>query len=113
MRTAWLLRDGQVLASLDVADHPMDRMRGLIGRSGFEGAILLPHTRAVHTMFMRFPLDVAFVRRDLTVGAIVTMPRWRLGVPRRGCRSVLEASAGAFERWGLRVGDRLEIRDAG
>jgi len=31
-------------------------------------------------------------------------------VPRRGCRTVIEAEAGAFERWGLRTGDALELR---
>jgi uncharacterized membrane protein (UPF0127 family) len=35
---------------------------------------------------------------------------WRMSVPRRRGRSVIEAQAGAFERWGLRVGDHLELR---
>jgi hypothetical protein len=113
MRTAWLLREGQVLAALDVADHPMDRMRGLLGRATYDGAMLLPQTRAVHTLFMHFAIDVAYLRPDLSVRAVATMPRWRVGLPRPGCRCVLEASAGSFERWGLRVGDRLEMRDAG
>jgi uncharacterized membrane protein (UPF0127 family) len=30
--------------------------------------------------------------------------------PRRGCRAVIEAEAGAFERWRLQVGDRLEVK---
>jgi uncharacterized membrane protein (UPF0127 family) len=100
-----------VLASAEVADQPVDRMKGLLGRRSYDGAMLLPRTRAVHTMFMQFPVDVAYVSRDLTVVAISTMPRWRVGMPRRRCQCVVEASAGSFERWGLRVGDRLEIRD--
>ena len=113
MRPAWLLRDGEVLAAVDVAERPLERMRGLLGRRSYEGAMLLPRTRAVHTVFMRFPLDVAYVTGDLTVLATARMARWRVGLPRRGCSSVVEASAGSFERWGLRVGDRLEIRDVG
>ena len=113
MRPAWLLRGGKVLAAVDVADRPLERMRGLLGRRSYDGAMLLPRTRAVHTICMRFPVDVAWVSDDLTVMATARMARWRVGLPRRGCYGVLEASAGSFERWGLGVGDRLEIRDVG
>ena len=41
---------------------------------------------------------------------VTTLPPWRMSLPRRRGRSVVEAQAGAFERWGLRVGDRLELR---
>jgi uncharacterized membrane protein (UPF0127 family) len=37
------------------------------------------------------------------------MDRHRIGRPRAGARSVLEAEAGAFGRWGLQVGDHLEL----
>ncbi|HEY3940864.1 MAG TPA: DUF192 domain-containing protein [Acidimicrobiales bacterium] len=112
MRSGWLLRDGQVLASVDIADSPVERMRGLLGRSSYEGAMLLPATRSVHTLMMRFPLDVAHMTADLKVLSTSRMGRWRIGLPRPGCRCVLEASSGAFERWALEVGDQLEIRDA-
>ena len=108
---AWLLRDGAVLASLEVADDVRTRSRGLMGREAFDGAILLKPAMQVHTLGMRFPIDVAYLDRDLRVVAIVTgmRPR-RLGRPRFGARSVVEAEAGAFERWGLRVGDELEVQ---
>jgi uncharacterized membrane protein (UPF0127 family) len=111
MRAAWLLRDGEVLASVDVADCQSERVRGLAGRPGFDRALFLPGVRAVHTAFVRFPLDVAFVSVDLTVVATTRMAPWRVRLPRRGCHAVVQASAGSFERWGLHVGDRLQIRD--
>ena len=46
---------------------------------------------------------------ELTVRSMVQMGRYRLGRPRLGARAVLEAEAGAFDRWSLRVGDRLEV----
>ena len=107
---AWLCREGDVLAALEVAESLRARTRGLLGRDGIDGAILLRPARSVHTLGMRFPIDVAFLDRDLTVVATVTMARNRLGLPRWRARSVLEAEAGAFERWGLRVGDRLEVK---
>ena len=106
---AWLLRDGDVLASLERADTARARARGLLGRDGVEGALLLSPASAVHTIGMRFPIDVAYCDRDLTVLDVVTMPRWRIGRPRPAARAVIEAEAGAFERWQLRPGDRLEV----
>ena len=107
---SWLLRDGEVLAALEVADTRSARRRGLLGRDGFEGALLLRPARAVHTVGMRFPLDVAYCDDDLRVLETVCMKQRRFGAPRWRARAVLEAQAGAFERWGLRPGDHLEIK---
>jgi uncharacterized membrane protein (UPF0127 family) len=107
---SWLLRDGDVLATAEVADGLARRSKGLLGRSGYEGAMMLPRTRSVHTMGMRFPIDVAFCDQELVVVGVTRLRPWRVSVPRRGGRSVIEAEAGAFERWGLKVGDKLELR---
>jgi hypothetical protein len=60
---------------------------------------------------MRFSLDVAFLSAELVVVRIVRLPPWRLALPRRGARSVLQTEAGALERWGVRVADQLDIRE--
>ena len=107
---AWLLRDGEVLASLEVADSRRARSRGLLGRSGVEGALLLRPCRSVHSLGMRFSIDVAFCDDDLQVLRVVTLPRHRLTRPVWRSRVVIEAEAGAFARWGLRPGDVLEVK---
>lgn len=107
---AWLLRDGEVLASLEVASGHRDRRRGLLGRDGFEGALLLERTRSVHTFGMRFAVDVAFCDAELEVLRTVRLAPHRLALPVRRARRVLEAEAGAFAHWGLCAGDRLEVR---
>jgi hypothetical protein len=38
------------------------------------------------------------------------MRRYRVGSPVRRARLTVEATAGSFERWGLKVGDPVEIR---
>jgi uncharacterized membrane protein (UPF0127 family) len=90
---------------LEVADTRRARRRGLLGRDGIDGALLLTPARAVHTIGMRFDLDVAYLDGDRRVLEVQTMRRNRLGRPRWRARSVLEAEAGAFARWGLGVGD--------
>lgn len=106
----WLLRDGEVLAALEVATSFGDRFVGLLGRDGIDGAMLLKPARSVHSLGMRFAIDVAFCDRDLRVLDTLTLPRQRLTRPRLRARSVIEAEAGAFERWRLRPGDQLEIQ---
>ena len=107
--SCWLLRDGEVLAAAELARTAPARWRGLLGRRGIDGAIVLPHTRSVHTLAMRFAIDVAFLDRRGMVVDTCTMAPWRIGRPRR-CASVLEAEAGAFERWRLRPGDLVELQ---
>lgn len=108
---AWLVREGQVLASVEVAESLRGRFVGLLGRDGLEGALLLRPAWSVHTLGMRFPIDVAFLDRDLRVLRTTTMRPWRLGRPMLSSRAVLEAEAGAFASWNLAVGDALELRD--
>ena len=107
---AWLLRDGEVLASLEIAESRRDRRRGLLGRDGIDGAILLRPARSVHTVGMRFPIDVAFCDTDLRVVRVVRMPRHRVSRLVWRSRAVIEAEAGAFDRWKLRPGDELEVK---
>ncbi|HVF73781.1 MAG TPA: DUF192 domain-containing protein [Acidimicrobiales bacterium] len=106
----WLLREGEVLAALEVADARSSRRRGLLGRDSFEGALLLRPARSVHTVGMRFAIDVAYCDGDLRVLETVCMAPWRVGKPRLKARSVIEAEAGAFDRWGLHAGDALEMK---
>jgi uncharacterized membrane protein (UPF0127 family) len=107
----WLVRDdGEVLATLEIAASGHSRARGLLGRDGIEGALLLRPAKSVHTFGMRFPIDVAFVDKDLIVLRTVTMRRWRLGLPMLKAHGVIEAEAGAFGHWNLKVGDQLEIK---
>jgi hypothetical protein len=108
---AWLLRDGQVLASLDVASGFWARSRGLVGQRNCDGAMLLRHTKGVHSVGMRFAMDVAFLDRDLVVIAVRRLRRYSIAWPRWRARNVLEAEAGAFERWELKPGDQLEIKE--
>ena len=106
----WLLRDGDVLATAEVMEGWAGRAKGLLGRDAYEGAMVLPHTRSVHTVGMRFAIDVAFCDRNLLVLGVARVAPLRLTLPRWRCRTVIEAEAGAFGRWGLRTGDRLELR---
>ncbi len=103
--------DGRVACSrCVVARRPWTRMRGLLGRSGLEEGegMLFPRTGSVHTMFMRFPIDVVFLDRDLRVLSVrEAVPAWR-AVKERGAKATLELAAGEAARAGIAPGDQLE-----
>jgi uncharacterized protein len=98
------------MASAEVAEGHTAKRRGLLGRDGIEGAFVIEQCRWIHTLGMRFPIDVAFVDDEGTIIKTTRVRRHRLGAPVRGARSVIEAEAGAFARWGLHVGDVVELR---
>jgi uncharacterized membrane protein (UPF0127 family) len=110
MGTAWLVCDGRVLASVEIASTRADRRRGLLGRDGLDGALLIERARWVHTIGMRFSVDVAYLDASGNVLKTVRMGRHRVGMPVFKARSVVEAEAGAFARWGLHVGDQIDVR---
>jgi uncharacterized membrane protein (UPF0127 family) len=106
---AWLMRDGAVLAALEVSDTRADRVRGLVGRSAPQGALLLRRPLLLHTMTNGFGVDVAFCDQDLRVLNTVLLRRARVAAPWRRGRRVLIGPEGAFERWHLLAGDQLEV----
>jgi uncharacterized protein len=95
----------------EVADNPLLRLRGLLGRKGLAGGegLLLKPAPAIHTCFMRFPIDAVFLDGELrVVGVSEAVRPWRLARA-KGARSVIELAAGESRRLGLSVGDRLSL----
>lgn len=102
--------DGAVVCERCVLAHSAARrMKGLLGRRELpagEGIHLRPAS-SVHMFFMRFPIDVVFLDRDLRVVDVRSGLRpWRVAA-KRGAKSALELAAGEAERRGIRIGDRL------
>lgn len=107
----WLVSGGHVLASAERASDRRSRARGLLGRDRIEGALVLEPCRSVHTIGMRFAIDVAYLDEQGYVLKIAHMRRHRIGLPVKNAKCVVEAQAGAFERWGLLVGQQVELRE--
>ncbi|WP_089099092.1 DUF192 domain-containing protein [Streptomyces hyaluromycini] len=94
---------------LEIAASYRARTRGLLGRDGLDGAILLSPANGIHTFRMRMGIDVAYLDRRLKVIAVRTMRPGRLGLPRLRSRHVLEAEAGAMAGWGVEAGARVSV----
>src|SRR5437764_194554 len=68
-----LTRGGVVCERALVADKPLRRMRGLMGRRELlagDGLVLKP-APSIHTGFMRFPIDAIFLDRGFRVVKLV------------------------------------------
>jgi uncharacterized protein len=93
-----------------LATTPLARMRGLLGRSDLpsgEGVLLRP-AASVHTFFMRFPIDVAFLDKELRVVRVASnVAPWRTVADRRA-KVILELPSGEAERRGLGPGAQLQ-----
>ena len=114
-RTPLLALDGSaVCPSCEVADSFGRRLRGLMFRAELlPGAgLLIRPSGSVHTCFMRFPIDVVFLDRDLRVVRVAAAVRpWRLALARRA-RAVLELPAGEAARRGLEPGVQLALDES-
>jgi uncharacterized protein len=101
-----------VASVVELAVTRADRRRGLLGRDSLDlsaGMMLAPCV-AVHTAFMRFPIDVMFVDRDGVVRKIVRdLKPWRIATSPRAYAAV-ELAAG-IER-DVVPGDRLFLSGA-
>jgi uncharacterized membrane protein (UPF0127 family) len=96
-----------------VADNSLERMKGLLGRGGLEAdeGLLLRPASSVHTWFMRFPIDIVFLDRELVVlDTRAAVGPWKMARA-RGAKSVLELPAGACERADIRAGLALALAD--
>ena len=92
--------------SFEVASTLPARLRGLIGRKGFTGVLMLMPCNDIHTFGMRRPIDVAFVAAD---GVVIDS--FRNVVPhRRLCNRDATATLERFssgERW-FSPGDKVQ-----
>ena len=88
------------------------RRRGLLGRDGIDGALVLRPCRQVHTIGMRFAIDVAFCARDGRVLRVTSMRPGRVSRIVWRARFAVEAAAGSFEQWGVRRGSTVIVRES-
>jgi len=106
---------GEVLVEdLTVADRPVTRVVGLLGRrdlSASEGLLIKP-CNAIHMMFMRFAIDAVFLDKDWQVLKIVCdLGPWRVAAC-VGASMVLELRAGTAGGKCLEPGHRLALTKA-
>ena len=94
----------------------LSRLVGLLGTAAIaegEGLWIVP-CRGVHTLGMRYPIDVAFLdARGGVVGILEGLPPNRVGRVFRDARGALELRSGVLAATGTSPGDRVEVEEGG
>lgn len=90
-----------------------ERMRGLLGRPRLESgeALLIKPCSSVHTIGMKYPLDLAFLDKDWTIiKTVSSLKPWRMAAC-PAAHMVIELLTGSLNRLQLTHGLQLEWQD--
>jgi uncharacterized membrane protein (UPF0127 family) len=105
-------RNGHVVAdTLLTAFDSTSRRRGLLKHKSLEegSALIIAPSNAIHTFWMQFAIDVAFVTKEGRVVKVCsTVVPWRIAVAWRA-HAVVELPAGALALSDTRRGDLLQV----
>jgi uncharacterized membrane protein (UPF0127 family) len=108
-------RQRYLATELAVAQTHWSRLRGLLGvseddfRNG-RGLWIQP-CRGVHTLAMRFPIDVIYLDREFTVVHLEpNLQPWRFSPVRLQAASVLELPRNTVAQTETAMGDRILIK---
>jgi uncharacterized membrane protein (UPF0127 family) len=94
------------------ADNFLTRLIGLLKRThlGPEEALWLMPSKGIHTIGMKFPIDVVFLNRDHQVlGLMSGLVPYRVSAVHLRGYSVLELPSGTIKKSRTEIGDKLEI----
>jgi uncharacterized protein len=107
-------RNAYLATRLSIAGTHWSRLRGLMGRNvasfpAGNGLWIIP-SRGVHTLAMRFPIDVLYLDRDKHVVHVEeNLKPWRVAKVSIQTASVLELPGNTLKSSGTAVGDEIEI----
>jgi uncharacterized protein len=105
-----------LVQNAEFARQVFPRMKGLLGRANLkdgDGLVIMPCS-SVHTIGMRFPIDVIFFDKRRRIVAIRrNMKSFRLSAWHPAAAGVVEAAAGTFGELSAKAGDELDFQPAG
>jgi len=114
MKRGKLLVEESVFAKeVEVATGFFERLRGLLGRSEMRdgAAMVIERCGSVHTVGMRFPIDLVFLDKDWKVVCVKRDVKPGRPMVFGGvlANRVIESSTGGLDLCGLEVGVKLEF----
>ncbi|MDO5810896.1 MAG: DUF192 domain-containing protein [Methanobrevibacter sp.] len=91
-----------------LADTFFKRLKGLVGKRDFEDGMLFTNLTdsSIHTMFMRFAIDVYFIDENKIIYDKATLNPWRFYKPEKQAEYILETRKNKLK---LEIGDRLDF----
>jgi len=111
--------DGKIIVSnLIIADRFFSRVKGLIGKKSLskEEGLLITKCNSIHTFFMKFPIDVLFLKKEnkssfRVVKKIEKMEPFRLSPLVLKADTVLELKAGKLSEISVEENDVFFVKE--
>ncbi len=91
-----------------------EKTKGLIGKTELDeqSALWIDKCNSIHTYFMKIPIDVIFVDKNLKIYSLKhNLKPWKIIWPQWGAQSVFELPAGKIKKLDIHRGDQLYVED--
>ena len=90
------------------ADSFFKRFKGLMGKKDFSQIMVFSKLTdsSIHTMFMRFEIDVYFADENKVVFDKATLKPWKFYRPKKQAKYIIETEKGKLN---IKIGDRLDF----
>lgn len=84
------------------------RLIGLMGKRDFDDIMVFSNLTdsSIHTMFMRFEIDVYFINENRIVFDKTTLKPWRFYRPKKRAKYIIETKKGKLNS---KIGDMLDF----
>ena len=90
------------------ADTFFKRLIGLMGKKDFKNCLIFTNLKdsSIHTMFMRFEIDVYFMDENKIIFEKASLKPWKFYRPKKQARYILETKKNKLK---LKIGDKLDF----
>ena len=90
------------------ADSFFKRFKGLMGKKDFKNILVFKNLTdsSIHTMFMRFEIDVYFIDENKVIFDKTTLKPWRFYKSKKQAKYIIESKKGLLN---LKIGDELNF----
>ena len=107
-----ITRSTTIASRVEIAQNPLQRMKGLLGASDFpQGeALVITQCQSIHMFFMQFPIDVIFCdRQDKVVGLCADIKPFCLSPLFFKASYAIELPQGSIAASGTQIGDQIQL----
>ncbi len=107
-----LTKETTLASYVEIADNPLKRMTGLLGRVSLEQgyALVITNCSSIHMLFMKFSIDVIFVDQNKrVVGLVKNIQPFKFSPVFWKSSCAIELPAGTIESTKTQIADQLSV----
>ena len=100
---------------LECASSFLKKLLGLMGKKRFDGLIFKQRygnrfLSSIHTCFMRMPIDLIYINREMYVQETITLNPWKIYLPKKGnIKYIIELPKGSINKYDISLHTKISI----